>query len=149
MFVHWFCGWNFSCYDFLRLGFSSWQIKRAIVELDHVTFVDQPPQIGREGRACVIRHSSVGNITNQFFKKLFAIDYLLSLPALRESHSPIEILQLVREQSGRVRIGETNNIPRRCRKTWSPFLSKSTGQLLHHRSKASAFPAPTHPRPPD
>jgi len=45
---HWFCGRNVWRYIFPRLGFSSRKIERAVVELDHVTFVDEPTQIGRE-----------------------------------------------------------------------------------------------------
>jgi hypothetical protein len=37
---YWFCGWSARRYTFPRLGFSAWKIERAIIELDHVTFVD-------------------------------------------------------------------------------------------------------------
>jgi hypothetical protein len=62
-------------YDGLtRPGFSSRKIKRSIIELDHVTLVDQPTQIGRE-REFAWPGIFGCHIANQLFKKLFAIDY--------------------------------------------------------------------------
>src|SRR5207248_4297845 len=51
--------------------FAARQIERAIIELDHVTFIDQPAQVGRERKAaCLCMFARA--IANQPFEELFA-----------------------------------------------------------------------------
>jgi len=119
------------CYGLLRLGFSSWKIKRAIIELDHVTFVDQPSQIGRE-REFAWLGTFGWHITNQLFKKLFAIDYCCPCQRFenrihRLRHASLFVNKAVCPD------WRDKQHPAAMPENVEPILSKSSSQLLHHR----------------
>jgi hypothetical protein len=118
-------------YGLAGLGFSSWKIKRTIIELDYVTFVDQPPQIGRE-REFAWLDIFGWHIPNQLFKKLFAIDYCCPCQRLencihRLRHAGLFVSKALRPD------WRDKQHPAAMPENVESILSKSSSQLLHHR----------------
>src|SRR4029450_11518781 len=127
--------------SFPRFGFSSWKIKRAIIELDHVAFVDQPAQIGYK-REFAWLYIFGCNIANQLLKKVFAIDHCCSCQRFENR------IHRWRDASLFVNKGPCSDRrdkqhPAARAKNVEPILSKSSSQLLHHTRGRARFPHPS------